>query len=478
MLNWRNKIERNNEPALKKRLAQIEDYLGRTGTAVVNRWSLDKKSEQGIHRFFRNRKMKADTLIESIKQRCCSNCPTGHVLVIQDSTELNYNHLEGKLKVNDADIGLLSDNKSLGFLAHPSLAVDADSEVPFGLSEVLLFQRPIGMADKTERDYQSLAIEDKESYKWLLSAQNSKACLKAARELTIIADRESDIYELFCQIPDNSTHLIIRSNYNRRVEGGQNIKQVLSQKTWEDGLKVKVCGHKNRTSRQADLRFRWASVEILRPESSAVRRQALKQYPASVALQVIEIEENAQTVPQGEQPIHWILWTTHQVEFVQQAIQIGKWYANRWWIEDLFRVIKTQGFEVESSQFGSGQALKKLAVACLDQGWKVLLMRQERTGRAAHPASLCFSSEEQQFLNFMQPQLEGPTKKQQNPHEVDSLAWAVWLIARLGGWKPADLDKRPPGVITLARGLTNFYERFQGWKMALDFFNQKTNSDP
>lgn len=400
------------------------------------------------------------------------------MLVIQDTTELNYSHLEGKLKVNDPDIGLLSDNKSIGFLAHPSLAVDAITEVPFGLSEGLFFQRPIGMADKEERDYQSLPIEEKESYKWLLSAQSSKACLKAARELTIISDRESDIYELFCQIPDERTHLIIRSNYNRKVEGGQKVKEVLSEKPWHDGLRVKISGHKNRTSRQANLQFRWASVEIAKPQSSGARRQVLKDYPPSVALQVIEIRENVQSVPEGEEPVHWILWTTHEVNTVAQAIQVGQWYANRWWIEDLFRIIKTQGFEVESSQLGSGQALKKLVVACLDQGWKVLLMRQERNGQGGHPASLCFTPEERKVLSSMQPQLEGSTEKQQNPHAADSLAWAVWLIARLGGWKPADLDKRPPGVITLARGLTNFYERFEGWKMAIDFFHQKNKSGP
>jgi hypothetical protein len=400
------------------------------------------------------------------------------VLVIQDTTELNYNHLEGKLKVNDPDIGLLSDNKSVGFLAHPSLAVNAITGVPFGLSEVLLFQRPIGMADKEERAYQSLPIEEKESYKWLLSAQSSKACLKAASELTIISDRESDIYELFCEIPDERTHLVIRSNYNRRVEGGQKIKEVLGEKSWHTGLTVKVGGHKNRKSRQADLQFRWAGVEIARPQSTGARRQVLKDYAPSVALQVIEIQENVQSVPEGEEPIHWILWTTHEVKSVEQAIQVGRWYANRWWIEDLFRVTKTQGFEVESSQFGRGQALKKLVVVCLDRGWKVLLMRQERNGQGGHPANLCFTSEEQQLLTLMQPHLEGSTKKQQNPHAADSLAWAVWLIARLGGWKPANLDKRPPGVISLARGLTNFYQRFEGWKMATDFFNQKNKSGP
>lgn len=393
--------------------------------------------------------------------------------MIQDTVELNYNHLVGKLKVNDPDIGLISDNQSIGFMAHPSLAVSAQDGIPFGLSEIHLFERRIGQALKRERNYQSQPIEDKESYKWLLSAQGSKEQLSAASNLTIIGDRESDIYELFCRLPDDRTDLIIRSNFDRRLVKSGKRSKALSSLSWQDGLTVKVSGHKNRTKREAHLQFRWTSVELAKPDNSQ-RQGALKAYPNSVKLQVVEIKEASQSLPPGESPIHWILWTTHEVNYIEQAIQIGKWYANRWWIEDVFRVIKTKGFEVESSQLGSGQSLKKLVVLCLDQAWKILLMRQERTGQGQYPASRCFSEQECEILQAMQAKLEGATVKQKNPFVKDSLAWAVWLIARLGGWKPADMAKRPPGVITLARGLVRFNQQQEGWKMAMTILQQSS----
>ena len=445
---------------------------------MINRWPLDNKTEQGIQRFFRNTKISPQPLIEEIKSRCKANCPSGHVLVIEDTVEFNYQHLAGKLRVNDRDIGYISDNRSIGFMAHPALAVDAQQGVPLGLSELLLFERRIGQGGKKARGYTGLPLEEKESYKWLLSAKGSKQTLSQARQWTMICDREGDIYELFCRLADERTHMIVRSNYDRKVVGGQKVSEVLSALEWQGDLIVPISAHKGRTARQAHLQVRWASVELAKPDGGGRRRKALKGYPKSLPLYIVEVRESEHSVPAGEEPVHWLLWTTHEVQDLQQALQIVKWYAQRWWIEELFRVIKTQGFDVERSQLGTGQALKKLVVCCLDQAWKLLLLRQERQGQAQLPAQLCFTEQECRALAAMQPTLEGATEKQRNPYSPQSLAWAVWLIARLGGWKPVDLAKKPPGIITLARGLKQFHARFEGWKIAIANFRDSHKFGP
>jgi len=45
------------------------------------------------------------------------------------------------------------------------------------------------------------------------------------------------------------------------------------------------------------------------------------------------------------------------------------------------------------------------------------------------------------------------------------LAWAAWLIARLGGWSGYQ-SQRPPGIVTFYRGLQTFESIFLGWKLA------------
>lgn len=119
-------------------------------------------------------------------------------------------------------------------------------------------------------------------------------------------------------------------------------------------------------------------------------------------------------------------------------------------------------------------ALKKLLALSLNTAWKTLLLKQEREGEHHQPASMCFSEQEIVLLRALQASLQGSTIKQQNPHQKGSLAWAAWLIARLGGWKPAPLDKRPFGVISLCRGMQVFQQRYQGWQLAQHLQNPET----
>ncbi len=63
-----------------------------------------------------------------------------------------------------------------------------------------------------------LPIEERESYKWISSSLNTKKVLNQAQEIIIIQDREGDIYEQFCTVPDSRTHLLIRAKSNRVID--------------------------------------------------------------------------------------------------------------------------------------------------------------------------------------------------------------------------------------------------------------------
>ena len=60
-----------------------------------------------------------------------------------------------------------------------------------------------------------------------------------------------------------------------------------------------------------------------------------KTLPEYLKIQVIEVKENSSTVFPDEKPIHWILLSSHPVENAQQAMQIIRWYLERWTIEEL-----------------------------------------------------------------------------------------------------------------------------------------------
>lgn len=91
-------------------------------------------------------------------------------------------------------------------------------------------------------------------------------------------------------------------------------------------------------------------------------------------------------------------------------------------------------------------------------------LTQARNGESAEPASVAFDGSEVEALAALDAGLEGKTAKQKNPHAKHSLAWASWIIARLGGWDGYPSSK-PPGPITFKHGLDYFRAIAKGWSL-------------
>ena len=78
------------------------------------------------------------------------------------------------------------------------------------------------------------------------------------------------------------------------------------------------------------------------------------------------------------------------------------------------------------------------------------------------PGDLVFSEIEIECLGEIGKKYEGKTSLSKNPHEKGSLAWAAWIIGRMGGWK-GYRKAGPAGPITMKRGLQKFSILFEGW---------------
>ena len=137
--------------------------------------------------------MRVSELVASIAQHCQQNWESRHVLAISDSSEINLNSHLGRLK--SEGLGVVGNNTDVGFYIHPTLIVDSENGFPLGLSSIQLWSRDINHQDKHQRNYQKLPIEQKESYKWLASAERSQRYFQAggAKMVTHIGDRESDL---------------------------------------------------------------------------------------------------------------------------------------------------------------------------------------------------------------------------------------------------------------------------------------------
>lgn len=74
------------------------------------------------------------------------------------------------------------------------------------------------------------------------------------------------------------------------------------------------------------------------------------------------------------------------METVEQALQIVQWYAWRWNIEQLFRILKTEGLQIQRSQLESGIALKKLCVMALQTALQIMQLIADRDNENQQPA--------------------------------------------------------------------------------------------
>jgi len=126
--------------------------------------------------------------------------------------------------------------------------------------------------------------------------------------------------------------------------------------------------------------------------------------------------------PEGVEPLHWRLLTMHEVADEAAGWQIVKWYQQRWVIEQLFRVMKSQGLQLEDSQLASAERLVKLAAAATKAACIDIQLTQERDGKRQLPASTVFTEAETQTLAVLGPTLEGKVPCQQNPYLVFSPA--------------------------------------------------------
>jgi hypothetical protein len=461
---------------LAQRAEALQDALGTRQGVSIAALSQNRAEQIGFYRLLGNGRVKEPDLIDAITAHGIETVyalppQSGprHVLAPQDTTQMNLQAYAGRRKA-ESGLGVIGDDRTPGFFVHPTLLIDASEGHALGFGDVVLWSREAERPNKHERDYTQLPLEEKESRRWVESLQRTRQRLESAQEVsaeatpvrvTGIADSEGDLYPLFARIPDKQTHLLVRACRDRRIEESpQGLFAHLAQQPVQGCEEIEIRGdvRKPRTARRARLEYRFCPVHLRRPRN----------WPDEAAevetLWAIEVREVAETVPEGEEPILWRLLTTHRVESFARARQVVAWYRQRWFIEQLFRLLKLEGLDLENSQLESGWALRRLCILALGAALDVLRLLLAERGQSAQPLGQVFREEEQACLQAVAAQVEGRTAKQQNPHPAGTLGWAAWIIARLGGWK-GYRSQRPPGPITYRRGLQRFVLLCQGYHL-------------
>jgi len=391
-------------------------------------------------RFVNNARVTVEQLIAgwSAQTRLASrDC---HVLAIQDTSDIKF----ATTPDDRRGLGKVGKGNVYGVLLHAMMAVDADTGRCLGLVGGKLWTR----AGAVTIPHGERALADRESARWLTTAAQAKEVLAQARMITVINDREGDLYAHWARTPHDHVHLLSRVMHDHALVTGGTLRRAVKRIPDCAKAVLELPQRMDRPGRQAHLGMRFGTVLLKRPAKTGAQ-----DLPNSVSLSFVEVIERHP--PKGAEPVHWLLLTTHALGSAAEAWQIVAWYKQRWIIEQFFRSIKTQGLRIEDSQLETADALMKLVAIAAKAAAIVIQLVQARNGSAELAAGAVFSADEIAVLDAINKSLQGKTKLQNNPHRQRTLAWAAWIIARLGGWT-GYASHRPPGPITFHNGLARF----------------------
>jgi len=401
----------------------------------------DWAANMSFWRFVNNPQVTIDKLIEGWSLQTQTAVSGRHVLAIQDTSEIKFHTRRRRRR----GLGKVGKGNARGVLLHAMMAVDADSGVCLGLTGGRVWTRKGTV--KVSHDRRALA--NKESARWVTTAEQGRDVLAAARMVTVVNDREGDFFAHWALTPADNVHLLSRAMHDHALLDGGTLYQAVERARFCDKAVIDLPQRMDRRSRQAHLSMRFGTVVLKRPQ-----RPGVDELPEGVKVSFVEVVELHP--PKGAKPIHWLLLTTHPVASAADAWRIVSWYKQRWTIEQLFRSLKNQGLRIEDSQIESAKGLIKLVAIATRVACIVIQLVQARNGGEELPAEFVFTPEEIDALTAISKPLKGRTKLQQNPHRSKTLAWAAWIIAKLGGWT-GYASHRPPGPITFHMGMARFH---------------------
>jgi hypothetical protein len=427
---------------LNRRAASLLATLGAKPTGSIPAACTGWAETPAAYRFFAHERVTAQEVLAP-HSACTLERARAHpvVLAIQDSSSLDYT---GKPGIKG--LGPVTYANQHGLHIHPTLMVTPE-RVPLGVFDAWNWARD---PEDFGTDRGQRPIEEKESIRWLEGYQRvceAQAELPETR-LVYVADRESDIDELFAEAEKCGpvrAELLIRANQKRCLIDGQ--------KLWEKAAAAPVLGEitftmpatPTRAAREVTQTLRAVPVVLKAPQGKGKRAPA-------VHLTAVLAREEAP--PQGVEAIEWLLLTTGVVKTFEQACEIMSWYLARWSIELFFKILKS-GCQVEELQLEHFDRLEPALAIYLIIAWRVLLLTTLGRECPDLPGDVVFETEEWQAAYTV-------AKQAPPPKTPPSLAEMVRIVAGFGGFLNRKHDGFP-GSKTLWIGL----QRVQDFALAL-----------
>jgi hypothetical protein len=429
-------------------LDQMTSAPGHPIPAACGDWAATKAA----YRFFDNPRVTEHGVLAghfaATAKRCADS--EGPILIVQDTTEFTYSRTRlGKIGFTKTiNAGAYKAGRSYpvtlcGMLMHSSLALTLEG-TPLGLTAAKFWTRTKYKGTWTLKRHVNptrVPIETKESYRWLENLRQSMALIGTPERCVHVADRESDIYELFCLAQDLGTRFLVRVQTNRLAteptgcepeQGAHRVFAQLSAAPWVGCHCVKI--GQNETAR---LHVKFATIETLPPKGKR------KRYAPQLLTYIHALEINP---PEDRAPIDWKLVTNLSVGDITAAVEKLEWYALRWKVEVFHKVMKS-GCGAEKARLETADRLAKFLALIAVVSWRIFFLTMSaREKPEAEPETILTPAE---IATLDSIDAARPTPRIQRR----TLASYLLQIAMLGGYLARKHDP-PPGNMVVWRGLT------------------------
>jgi hypothetical protein len=189
-------------------------------------------------RFLANEKVTLPALLAGWSEQTGLAAAGRHVLAIQDTSEINFKTTPERRR----GLGEIGKGGGRGVLLHAMLALDADTDACLGLVAGEVWTRP----GRVKVHHNKRPLEERESRRWLSTAEQAKEVLRAAAAVTVIDDREGDIYDKWASVSAQNFHLLTRSMHDRALADGRSMYAAAAAFPIADVSTVELMARANR----------------------------------------------------------------------------------------------------------------------------------------------------------------------------------------------------------------------------------------
>jgi Transposase Tn5 dimerisation domain/Transposase DNA-binding/Transposase DDE domain len=392
-------------------------------------------------------------------------------LLVPDTTELDLTRPEQPVQGDGPLDG--SGGTRRGVFLHLMHAFTPDG-TPLGTVQGIPWARDDEKprnATRTRGERAAQPIEEKESFRWLLSMDQAREEARhcPGTRIIVMADSEADILEVLAAGMEGprSVDWIVRSCQDRAL-----VDDLDETQAAQDYLRAEV-GAAPVLFRQAiTIRGRTAKVaceDRTRRQPRKTREAVVEVRAARVTLraperpagQLADVTVHAVLVREVDPPaddvaVEWLLLTSLPIDTIDQVRVIVQYYCSRWMVEIFFRVLKS-GCRVEKRRFKHVDRLLPCLAVYLIVAWRTLYVC--RLGRSCPEISCEAVFEPAEWQSVYQV-----VKRQSPPKQAPKLQEMVRLVAQLGGYVNRKRGAEP-GPQTVWLGLQRLHDITLCWQV-------------